>query len=94
MRENGSRRRRDGWQAAPHGAPVPDSCRLRRPHDRGRDLISTFTDDWIVGLADLTPNVRKAASLIQTGHAAKAQRLFPAERVYPLPRALEDRLCG
>ncbi|MFI5527382.1 DUF4291 domain-containing protein [Kitasatospora sp. NPDC051853] len=56
----------------------------------GRHLIRTFTDDWIVGLTDLTPQVRKAAELIQNGHAAKAQRLFPAERTYPLPRTLQD----
>ncbi|AQZ68536.1 hypothetical protein BKM31_50010 [[Actinomadura] parvosata subsp. kistnae] len=59
----------------------------------GRRLIRTFTDDWIVGLTDLTPQVRKAATLIQTGQAARAQRLIPTERPYPLPRALEDRLC-
>lgn len=59
----------------------------------GRNLIRTFTDDWIVSLTDLTPQVRKAATLTQTGHAAKAQRLFPAERVYPLPRTLESLLC-
>ncbi|MGA4844281.1 DUF4291 domain-containing protein [Streptomyces sp. G45] len=58
----------------------------------GRKLISTFTDDWIVGLTDLTPQVRKAATLVQNGNAAKAQRLLPAERVYPLPRPLESRL--
>ncbi|MFJ4685552.1 DUF4291 domain-containing protein [Streptomyces sp. NPDC088789] len=58
----------------------------------GRGLIRTFSDDWIVGLTDLTPQVRKAAALIRTGQATKAQRLFPAERVYPLPRALEGRL--
>ncbi|MEV8390616.1 MULTISPECIES: DUF4291 domain-containing protein [unclassified Streptomyces] len=58
----------------------------------GRRLIRTFTDDWIVSLTDLTPQVRKAGALMQTGHAAKAQRLIPAERVYPLPRALESRL--
>ncbi|MFH9796837.1 DUF4291 domain-containing protein [Streptomyces virginiae] len=59
----------------------------------GRHLIRTFNDDWIVSLTDLTPQVRKAASLLQAGQAAKARRLFPAERVYPLPPALEDRLC-
>ncbi|MFF4413529.1 DUF4291 domain-containing protein [Streptosporangium sp. NPDC001559] len=58
----------------------------------GRDLIRAFTDDWIVSLTDLTPQVRKAAALTQTGHAAKARRLFPAERVYPLPRTLEGLL--
>ncbi|THA80068.1 DUF4291 domain-containing protein [Streptomyces sp. A0592] len=52
----------------------------------GRHLIRTFTDDWIVGLTDLTPQARKAATLIQTGHAAKARRLLPAERPYPWPR--------
>lgn len=60
----------------------------------GRHLIRTFTDEWTVGLTDLTPQVRKAASLAQSGQAAKAQRLFPAERAYPLPRPLENRLSS
>ncbi|MER6677635.1 DUF4291 domain-containing protein [Streptomyces sp. NPDC000983] len=55
-----------------------------------RRLIRTLTDEWTVSLTDLTPQVRKAATLIHTGHAAKAQRLIPAERAYPLPRALQD----
>ena len=59
----------------------------------GRDLIRVFADDWITGIADLTPQVRKAAALVKDGRTAQAQRLLPAERVYPLPRALEDRLC-
>lgn len=54
----------------------------------GRQLVRPFTDDWIVGLTDLTPVVRKASGLVQTGHIAKAQRLFPAERAYPVPQAL------
>lgn len=58
----------------------------------GRHLIRTLTDDWTVGLTDLTPQVRKAAALLRTGNAAKAPRLLPPERVYPLPRALENRL--
>ncbi|WP_426501475.1 DUF4291 domain-containing protein [Streptomyces sp. D54] len=59
----------------------------------GRHLIRTFTDDWVVSITDLTPQVHKAAFLIRAGHAAKSQRLLPSERVYPLPRALEDRLA-
>ncbi|MEU1520413.1 DUF4291 family protein [Streptomyces sp. NPDC005811] len=55
----------------------------------GRGLIRTFTDDWIVDLTDLTPQVRKAAALAQGGQADKARRLLPAERAYPLPRTLE-----
>jgi hypothetical protein len=60
----------------------------------GRHLIRTFTDDWTVSLTDLTAQVHKAAALIQTGRAADARRLFPPERVYPLPRALEGLLSS
>ncbi|MFG2873372.1 DUF4291 domain-containing protein [Streptomyces sp. NPDC048338] len=56
----------------------------------GRHLIRTFTDEWIVGLTDLTPQVRKASALMQTGHATKAHRLFPTERTYPVPQTLHD----
>ncbi|QKW51296.1 DUF4291 domain-containing protein [Streptomyces buecherae] len=59
----------------------------------GRHLIRTFADDWVVGLTDLTPQVRKAATLLQSGRAAQAQRLLPPERAYPMPRELERRLC-
>ncbi|MCS0637476.1 DUF4291 domain-containing protein [Streptomyces sp. LP05-1] len=54
----------------------------------GRHLIRAFTDDWIVGLTDLTPQVRKASALTRTGHAAQAHRLFPPERAYPVPQSL------
>ncbi|MER6443838.1 DUF4291 domain-containing protein [Streptomyces venezuelae] len=60
----------------------------------GRHRIRTFTDHWTVSLTDLTPQVRKAAALMQAGHAAQAQRLLPGERAYPLPRALENRLSS
>lgn len=56
----------------------------------GRGLIRTFAEEWTVGLTDLTPQVRKAAALVRAGRADRAQRLLPAERVYPLPRALEE----
>ncbi|GAA1944709.1 DUF4291 domain-containing protein [Kitasatospora viridis] len=51
----------------------------------GRQLIRTFAEEWVVGLTDLTPQVRKAAELVQGGRAAQAQRLFPPEREYPWP---------
>ncbi|MFF8375478.1 DUF4291 domain-containing protein [Streptomyces sp. NPDC015661] len=58
-----------------------------------RHLIHAFNDDWIVELTDVTPQVRKAATLIQSGRAAEARALLPAERAYPLPRTLETLLC-
>ncbi|MEU7701375.1 DUF4291 domain-containing protein [Streptomyces sp. NPDC039028] len=59
----------------------------------GRHLIRTYTDDWIVDLTDLTPRIRKASALMRSGHADKARRLFPAERAYPVPPALEGTLA-
>ncbi|CAM3238892.1 DUF4291 domain-containing protein [Stackebrandtia soli] len=58
----------------------------------GRHLIRTFVEEWIVSLTDLTPQVRKAAALMRTGHATKASRLFPSERVYPPSPAFEHLL--
>ncbi|MFD3469012.1 DUF4291 domain-containing protein [Streptomyces sp. NPDC058682] len=58
----------------------------------GRHLIRTFAEDWVVGITDLTPQVRKAATLVRNGRAAQAQRFLPAERVYPMSRSMEERL--
>ncbi|CAM5664265.1 hypothetical protein STANM337S_06923 [Streptomyces tanashiensis] len=57
-----------------------------------RHLIRAFNDDWIVSLTDVTPQVRKAATLMRSGRAAAAQALFPTERAYPLSPTLEGRL--
>ncbi|MFD8206632.1 DUF4291 domain-containing protein [Streptomyces sp. NPDC059695] len=58
-----------------------------------RHLIRAFTDEWTVDLTDITPRVHKAAALLRSGREGKARALFPVERVYPLPRTLESRLC-
>ncbi|MFI6986296.1 DUF4291 domain-containing protein [Embleya sp. NPDC050154] len=50
----------------------------------GRDVIRTFNDEWIVGIVDLTPVVRRVAGLLKEGRATQAQRLLPVERPYPL----------
>ncbi|MBB6052392.1 DUF4291 domain-containing protein [Armatimonas rosea] len=54
-----------------------------------RNLIQRYTDDWIVGIDDKTPLVRKLHKLIQAGSAAAALKLLPRERVYE-PRVSED----
>ncbi|QHC18882.1 DUF4291 family protein [Streptomyces sp. GF20] len=58
----------------------------------GRHLIRTFAEDWVVSLTDLTSQAHKAAALVRNGRASQAQRLLPAERVYPMSRSLEDHL--
>lgn len=58
----------------------------------GRALIRTFADEWVVGITDLTPTTQRIATLIRSGQAAKAQRLLPPERPYPVAPAIARRL--
>ncbi|MEV0697984.1 DUF4291 domain-containing protein [Saccharopolyspora sp. NPDC050389] len=52
----------------------------------GRSLIGRFAEEWVVDLTDITARARKIATLAQTGQSAKAKRLLPPERVYPVPQ--------
>ncbi|MGW1690647.1 DUF4291 domain-containing protein [Streptomyces sp. NPDC002399] len=58
----------------------------------GRGVIRTFAQDWVVGLTDVTPQVRRIAALKQSGRTARAQRLLPPERIYPVPSATARNL--
>ncbi|WP_335936201.1 DUF4291 domain-containing protein [Streptomyces sp. PTD5-9] len=58
----------------------------------GRGLIRAFAEEWVVDLTDITPRVRAITAARQNGRAARAQRLLPPERPYPVPAALAKRL--
>lgn len=58
----------------------------------GRGLIRRFAEEWVVGLTDVTPRVRRIAGLRQGGRSAQAQRLLPPERIYPVPPAVAKNL--
>ena len=52
-------------------------------------------DDWVVKIEDYTLRVRKIYDLLQSGHADKAKRQLPPERVYPVSAEIGRRLgCG
>jgi hypothetical protein len=57
-----------------------------------RHVIREFVDQWIVGLDDLTPRVRTMSDHLQAGHADRARRLLPAERVYSVDKEVGRRL--
>ena len=57
-----------------------------------RHVITTYAEEWVVGLEDLTPRVKKMYALLQAGQADKARRHLPPEKVYPVPDALRERL--
>ncbi len=58
----------------------------------GRELIRQYAAEWVVGLTDLTPTVRKVAGLVQTGRSGEAQRLLPPERPFPLAPGIARRV--
>jgi hypothetical protein len=58
----------------------------------GRALIRAYAEEWVVGLTDLTPTVTRIAALVRAGQHAKAQRLLPPERPYPLDAAVARRI--
>lgn len=57
-----------------------------------RYVIREFAEQWVVGIEDVTPCVRKIYELLRSGQASKAQKLLPPERVYPVNSAIGRRL--
>jgi hypothetical protein len=58
----------------------------------GRDLIRSFTDDWILEIEDLTPLSRKIRKLYLAGETRRAKEQLPSEKAYPVPHNLQKSL--
>jgi hypothetical protein len=50
-----------------------------------RHIIREYVEEWVLGISDLTPRVKKIRDLLQGGQADKAKRQLPPEQVYPVP---------
>ncbi|MEV4001497.1 DUF4291 domain-containing protein [Actinomadura sp. NPDC049753] len=57
-----------------------------------RHIVDRYVDDWILGIDDLTPLVRKIHELRKAGRTPQARALLPKERPYVLTPALAARL--
>lgn len=57
-----------------------------------RHIIGEYVEQWVTGIEDLTPRVRKMYDLLQSGQAEKARRHLPPEKVYPVRPDLAPRL--
>jgi hypothetical protein len=57
-----------------------------------RHIIGEYADEWIVGIEDYTPRVRKMYDLLQSGEAEKAKRQLPPERLYSVSGEIGQRL--
>lgn len=57
-----------------------------------RHIIAEYVEDWVTRIEDVTPRVRKAHELLQSGRGDQAKRHIPPEKVYPVAPALARRL--
>jgi hypothetical protein len=57
-----------------------------------RHVIREYVEDWVAGIEDYTPRVRKIQQLLQSGATDRAKRLLPPERLYPVCERLARRL--
>jgi hypothetical protein len=57
-----------------------------------RHIIVEYVEQWVKGIEDLTPRVRKMYDLLQSGQGEKAKKLLPPEKVYPVRSELARRL--
>ncbi len=49
------------------------------------EAVRRYVDDWIVGIEDVTPLVRRIHNLLKTEDRQSAAQELPDERPYPLP---------
>ena len=102
--EKGVYRDEEDWRRQFEQAPVyvqwdPERALRGTPLDYksiqvgiSRHVIEQYVSEWIVGIADMTPLVRKMHGLMQSGQAAKAKGFLPKERAYPVNQMLARRL--
>ena len=57
-----------------------------------RHVIREYVEEWVVGIEDYTPRVRKIYDLLQSGQADRARRQLPPERLYPVGDEVGRRL--
>jgi hypothetical protein len=57
-----------------------------------RHIIEKYVDEWTIEISDITPFVRKIYGLLQQGQEVATKRMLPKERVYPLDKALAQRI--
>jgi hypothetical protein len=58
----------------------------------GRGIVRHYVDDWTREIRDVTPLVAKLRRLREDGEWDRVKQQLPAERPYPLPAAIRQRL--
>jgi hypothetical protein len=58
------------------------------------EAVDRYVEDWISGIADVTPLMHTIAGLVRADRLDAAAALLPAETAYPLPEDLATRICA
>jgi hypothetical protein len=58
----------------------------------GGAAVPLYVDEWITGIADVTPLVREIRERLDAGDETAAAALLPVERPYPLPASIAAHL--
>ena len=77
------------WKRSLRGAGLPYSS---IQVGISRHMIRKYVEEWVVGIEDYTPRVRKIYDFLQSGQADKAKRQLPPERLYPVSSEVGGRL--
>lgn len=56
------------------------------------EAVDRYVDRWIVRIEEITDRAHEIRALVEAGELARAARLLPPERVYPLDEALRRRI--
>ncbi|GEA89921.1 hypothetical protein CCE01nite_38700 [Cellulomonas cellasea] len=54
--------------------------------------VDRYVDEWVTGITDVTPTVRRVRGLLLDGDVDAATAALPVERPYPLPSAVAARI--
>jgi len=57
-----------------------------------RDIVAAYAREWVVAIDDLSERVRKMRRLLDDKQVARARRLLPRERPYPVDEVTRRRL--
>ncbi|MER8068832.1 DUF4291 domain-containing protein [Streptomyces sp. NPDC094034] len=56
------------------------------------EAVELYMNDWIIGIEDVTDLARSIHHDIHNGNVSEATRRTPAERYYPLPERIRQRI--
>lgn len=99
-------RSHNDWRQRVHSSPVrvqwdPDRSITLQPLDRraiqiglSGEAVDLYVEDWISDIIDVTDLATETHRHVNTGNLDAAHAALPAERTYPVPESLRQRIAA